>query len=89
MGVGNLICMPLALAVGRRAIYLGSLVVLILGGLLAAYLESYEWHLGARMIFGLAAGNSEALVPMVIQVCRPRGRNTRRKLNNTGNSLHP
>lgn len=70
MGVGNLICMPLALAVGRRAIYLASIVVLIVGGLLAAYAESYEWHLAARMVLGLAAGNSEALVPMMIQVYR-------------------
>lgn len=67
MGVGNLICMPLALAVGRRAIYLASLVVMILGGLLAAYSTDYNWHLGARMVLGLAAGNSEALVPMMIQ----------------------
>ncbi|KAK3637536.1 hypothetical protein LTR56_013539 [Elasticomyces elasticus] len=67
MGVGNLICMPLALAVGRRFIYLMSLVTMILGGLLAAYSQSYGWHLGARMVLGIAAGNSEALVPMMIQ----------------------
>lgn len=62
MGVGNLICMPLALAVGRRVVYLGSLIVMIIGGLLAAYSTSYNMHLGARMVLGLAAGNSEALV---------------------------
>lgn len=67
MGIGNLICMPLALSVGRRAIYLASLLVCLLGGLLAAYAPTYEWHLGARMVLGLAAGNSEALVPMMIQ----------------------
>jgi predicted MFS family arabinose efflux permease len=68
MGIGNLICMPLALAVGRRFIYLMSLVVLLLGGLLAAYAPTYNWHLGARMVLGLAAGNSEALVPLMIAV---------------------
>ena len=68
MGVSNFICMPLALAVGRRAIYLGSLLVMILGGLLAAYSTDYNYHLAARMVLGLAAGNSEALVPMMIQV---------------------
>ncbi|KAK5746240.1 hypothetical protein LTR17_000975 [Elasticomyces elasticus] len=59
---------------------------MILGGLLAAYSQSYGWHLGARMVLGvsygkvvrkvkhlltialqIAAGNSEALVPMMIQ----------------------
>jgi predicted MFS family arabinose efflux permease len=70
MGVGNLICMPLALAVGRRAIYLASLILALVGGLLAAYSKDYNWHLGARFILGLAAGNSEALVPMMIQVSR-------------------
>ncbi|OAG03860.1 MFS general substrate transporter [Paraphaeosphaeria sporulosa] len=67
MGIGNLICMPLALAVGRRPVYLGSLLVLIGGAVLAAYSEDYNWHLGARMILGLAAGQSEALAPMMIQ----------------------
>jgi predicted MFS family arabinose efflux permease len=68
MGIGNLVCMPLVLAVGRRVVYLGSLVLLLLGGLLAAYSTDYNWHLGARMVLGLAAGNSEALVPMMIAV---------------------
>lgn len=68
MGVGNLVCMPLALAIGRRPVYLGSLIVLGGAAVLAAYSEHYSWQLGARMILGLAAGQSEALVPMMIQV---------------------
>lgn len=71
MGIGNLICMPLALAIGRRPVYLGSLLVLIGGAVLAAYARDYNWHLGARMILGLAAGQSEALAPMMIQVGAP------------------
>lgn len=71
MGIGNLICMPLALAVGRRVVYLASLIILLLGGLLAAYSTDYNWHLGARMVLGLAAGNSEALVPMMIAASSP------------------
>ncbi|EOA91110.1 uncharacterized protein SETTUDRAFT_101621 [Exserohilum turcica Et28A] len=68
MGVGCLTCMPLALAIGRRPVFLGSLVVLVLGALLAAQAKDYNWHLGARMVLGFAAGQSEALVPMMIQV---------------------
>ena len=67
MGVGNLICIPLAMAIGRRPVYLGSLVLLVAGGVLAAYAEDYNWHLGARMLLGFSAGNSETLVPMMIQ----------------------
>jgi hypothetical protein len=59
MGVGCLVGMPLALAIGRRPVYLGSLVILIVAAVLAAY---------ARMMLGFAAGQSEALVPMMIQV---------------------
>ncbi|EUC42415.1 hypothetical protein COCMIDRAFT_103556 [Bipolaris oryzae ATCC 44560] len=67
MGVGCLTCTPLALSVGRRPVYLASLVVLILGALLAAQATNYNYHLGARMVLGLAAGQSEALVPLMIQ----------------------
>lgn len=70
MGVGNLICMPLALAVGRRPIYLLSVVILIVAAIWAAYAKNYGSHLGARMLLGFAAGQSEALVPMMIQVRR-------------------
>ena len=68
MGVGNLICMPLALAVGRRPVFLLSLLVLIASSVWAAYARNYNEHLGARMLLGFAAGQSEALVPMMIQV---------------------
>ena len=67
MGIGCLIGTPLALAIGRRPVYLGSLLLLIGSAVLAAFSRNYEWHLGARMVLGLAAGNSEALVPMMIQ----------------------
>lgn len=68
MGVGNLICMPLALAIGRRPVYLLSLLILIASAIWAAYAKTYNAHLGARMLLGFAAGQSEALVPMMIQV---------------------
>jgi predicted MFS family arabinose efflux permease len=70
MGVGCLIGMPLALAIGRRPVFLGSLCILVVGALLAAFAKDYNWHLGARMVLGFAAGQSEALVPMMIQARR-------------------
>ncbi|KAJ6017994.1 hypothetical protein N7451_001373 [Penicillium sp. IBT 35674x] len=65
MGIGNLIGMPLAIGVGRRIVVLGFTLALILGASLCAVAKTYEWHLAARMILGLCAGQSEALVPMI------------------------
>lgn len=63
--------MPLAIAVGRRAVLLAFTLVLIVGAVLCATAKSYEWHLAARMILGLCAGECEALVPMITQVFSP------------------
>ncbi|KAL4924822.1 major facilitator superfamily domain-containing protein [Aspergillus undulatus] len=67
MGIGNLIGMPLAIGVGRRIVLLGSTVVLVVGAILCALEQNYEWHLWSRNVVGLAAGQSEALVPMITQ----------------------
>ena len=67
MGIGNIIGMPLALAVGRRPVFLLSCIVLVIACILCATQKSYEWHLAARMILGLAAGQSEALCPLMVQ----------------------
>ena len=67
MGIGNLIGMPLALAIGRRPVFLLSCLVLVLACILCATQKTYEWHLAARMILGLAAGQSEALCPLMVQ----------------------
>ncbi|KAE8155177.1 major facilitator superfamily domain-containing protein [Aspergillus avenaceus] len=67
MGIGNLIGMPLAIGVGRRVVFLGSTAVLILGSILCGVSTTYEWHLGARMVVGLAGGQSESIVPMITQ----------------------
>ncbi|KAL4863077.1 hypothetical protein BDV12DRAFT_206833 [Aspergillus spectabilis] len=67
MGIGNLIGMPLAIGVGRRVVLLGSTVVLVIGAILCAVEQNYDWHLWARNVVGLAAGQSEALVPMITQ----------------------
>ncbi|KEF52426.1 uncharacterized protein A1O9_11667, partial [Exophiala aquamarina CBS 119918] len=67
MGIGNIIGMPIAIAVGRRIVLLASTVILVVSAVLCACATNYEWHLAARMVLGLAAGQSEALVPLIIQ----------------------
>ncbi|PLB44133.1 putative MFS transporter [Aspergillus steynii IBT 23096] len=67
MGIGNLIGMPLAIGIGRRIVILGSTAILVVGAVLCATAKNYEWHLASRMVVGLAAGQSEALVPMITQ----------------------
>ncbi|KAJ9610631.1 hypothetical protein H2200_005408 [Cladophialophora chaetospira] len=67
MGIGNLIGMPIAVAVGRRVVMLASTALLIMSAILCATAKSYEWHLAARMVLGLAAGQSESIVPLIVQ----------------------
>lgn len=68
MGIGNMISMPLALAVGRRPVFLGSCVIQVVSLILCATNQGYAWHFAARCILGLAAGQSEALCPLMISV---------------------
>ncbi|KAM0190007.1 hypothetical protein ACHAPA_007835 [Fusarium lateritium] len=67
MGIGNLIGMPCGIAVGRRVVLLTATVIMILSAGLCAGATTYEWHLAGRIILGLSAGQSEALVPMITQ----------------------
>lgn len=67
MGVGNLISMPVAMAAGRRIVFLTSMVILIVGGLWCALSSSLESHIAGRAIMSLAAGQSEALAPLKLQ----------------------
>lgn len=63
--------MPIAIAVGRRSVLLVAIAIMaISAGLCAGAGTSganYNWHLGARLLFGVSAGQSEALVPMITQ----------------------
>lgn len=88
MGIGCLLGTPLALAIGRRPVFLGSLVLLIVSAVLAAFSKDYDWHLGARMLLGLAAGQSEALVPMMIQVHQNDQNLVRWLISLTGDTLY-
>lgn len=70
MGIGNIVGMPLALALGRRPVYLAATALMLISCILCATAKTYEWHLGARMVLGLVAGQSEALAPLMVQeVC--------------------
>jgi predicted MFS family arabinose efflux permease len=52
-------------------VFLLSLLILIGSAVGAGYAKDYKTHLAARMMLGFAAGQSEALVPMMIQVSYP------------------
>lgn len=67
MGIGNLISMPLALAIGRRPVFLASMALLVASGIWCALSKSLESHIAGRNIMALAAGQSEALVPLIVQ----------------------
>ena len=68
MGIGNLLSMPLCVALGRRPVFLFSLLVLVVSGIwCAAGVENLSAHIAGRDIFSLAAGQSEALAPMMVQ----------------------
>ncbi|KAH7009495.1 major facilitator superfamily domain-containing protein [Ilyonectria destructans] len=67
MGVGNLLSMPIADAVGRRPVFLFSVVLLVASGIWCACSTSLESHIIGRDIFSMAAGQSEALAPLMVQ----------------------
>ena len=66
-GLGNLIGMPIAIAVGRRSVMLVATLVLLLGSILCATASHWSGHLAARIIVGLAAGQAESVAPLIIQ----------------------
>ncbi|RAL05955.1 MFS transporter [Aspergillus ibericus CBS 121593] len=67
MGIGNLIAMPLAMAVGRRPVFLASALILTVGSIWCAASGSLSSHIAGRDVLSLAAGQSEALCPLIIQ----------------------
>ena len=67
MGIGNLVAVPFADAIGRRPVYLFSNIVLIAGGIWCCYSDSLGSHIGGRDFMALAAGQSEALCVMIAE----------------------
>ncbi|KAL8383412.1 hypothetical protein RB595_006931 [Gaeumannomyces hyphopodioides] len=67
LGVGNIVSMPLAVAVGRRPVMLASTGLLVLSAILCATNQNFYWHLGARCLAALSAAQCEALVLLMVQ----------------------
>ncbi|KAJ9096312.1 hypothetical protein QFC20_006450 [Naganishia adeliensis] len=67
MGIGNLVFIPIALAVGRRPVFIFSCALLFVGCIVASQVTNYEYHLAIRIVIGFAAGQSEALVPLMLK----------------------
>jgi len=67
IGVSNLFFIPLAIAIGRRPVVLGTGCIAI-GGALWAGLSTSLWsHIGARCVQAVGAGTVESLIPFIIQ----------------------
>ncbi|KAF9892290.1 hypothetical protein FE257_002067 [Aspergillus nanangensis] len=67
MGLGNLIAMPIADAIGRRPVYLASCVIMIAGSVWCACAQDLGSHIGGRDFMALAAGQSEALCVLIAE----------------------
>ncbi|TQN63828.1 hypothetical protein CSHISOI_11463, partial [Colletotrichum shisoi] len=67
LGIGNLVSMPIAMAVGRRPVMLASTVLLFMSAVLCATNRNY-WQLEGRMVASFAAAQCQALALLVIQV---------------------
>ncbi|KAF1951960.1 MFS general substrate transporter [Byssothecium circinans] len=67
LGVGNILSMPLAIAIGRRPVLLLSLLFLFISGILCATNQSFAWHLAARSVAAFSAAQCMALVLLIIQ----------------------
>ncbi|KAG9250806.1 major facilitator superfamily transporter [Emericellopsis atlantica] len=67
MGIGNLVSMPLTLTIGRRPVFLFSLILLVVTGIWCAFSTSLSSHIAGRNFFSMAAGQSEALAPFIVE----------------------
>ena len=67
MGIGNLLAVPLAITVGRRPVFLASIIVILVAGIWCAVSKTLDSHIAARAVLALGAGPSEALAPLMVQ----------------------
>ncbi|KAI8648316.1 hypothetical protein NCS56_01515900 [Fusarium sp. Ph1] len=66
MGLGNFFFVPLSMALGRRFVFILSNILLLASIVWAAKSQSFESHLGARCLQGLAAGVADCLLPIIV-----------------------
>lgn len=66
IGVGNYIILPLGLAFGRRPVFLVATIILLAATIGSAVQNSYNAHLGTRIIQGLTTGAAESLLPLML-----------------------
>lgn len=59
--------MPLAMTIGRRPVFIFTMILLVASGIGCALSPNLSAHIAFRDIMSLAAGQSEALCPMVVQ----------------------
>lgn len=67
MGIGNIFAMPLAVTIGRRPIFLITMITLVASGIGCALAPNLSAHIAFRNLMSMAAGQSEALCPLVVQ----------------------
>ncbi|KAH8179180.1 major facilitator superfamily protein [Sarocladium implicatum] len=67
MGVGNLFSVPLSMVIGRRPVFLFSIILLVVGGVWCAMSTSLGSHIAGRNVMSIAAGQSESLAPLMVQ----------------------
>lgn len=65
-GLSNLVLVPLALAIGRRPVYLFANTVFLLAVILAANCQNYSQHLAYRLMMGCSVGVGQSLVPLMV-----------------------
>ncbi|KAJ5109592.1 hypothetical protein N7532_002237, partial [Penicillium argentinense] len=66
VGVGNYVILPLGLVYGRRPATISSIVVLLAATIGCALSQTFEQHLGLRILQGLATGATESLLPLML-----------------------
>ncbi|KAK2591820.1 hypothetical protein QQS21_010488 [Conoideocrella luteorostrata] len=67
IGIANFFLVPLAIAVGRRTVLLGTGVIALAGCVGSGFSVSLGTHLVCRVIQALGAGTIESLIPFIIQ----------------------
>lgn len=67
MGLGNVIGIPVSIAIGRRPVLIFSSLLLAFTSMGCGLSQSFNSHFVVRAFMALAAGQSEALCPMIVQ----------------------